>query len=66
MYHQNFNPPSPPPFLRNRGEPDWVPKNYAEKGMRQLLTYVSKCVSFFDYIGDYYGYHCRLVLVHLL
>lgn len=41
MYHENYNPPSPPPFLRNRGEPEWVPKNYAEK-----------VVAIYDYCAD--------------
>ncbi|XP_035226291.1 abl interactor 2-like isoform X2 [Stegodyphus dumicola] len=41
LYHENYNPPSPPAFLRNRGEPDWVPKNYVEK-----------VVAIYDYVAD--------------
>lgn len=41
MYHENYNLPSSPPFLRNRAEPDWVPKNYVEK-----------VVAIYDYCAD--------------
>ncbi|XP_054712357.1 abl interactor 2-like isoform X2 [Uloborus diversus] len=41
LYHQNYNPPSPPAFLRSRMEPDWVPKNYVEK-----------VVAIYDYSAD--------------
>ncbi|GFQ79117.1 abl interactor 1 [Trichonephila clavata] len=31
LYHENYNPPSPP-YHRRHGIPDWVPKNFVEKG----------------------------------
>ncbi|XP_042911583.1 abl interactor 2 [Parasteatoda tepidariorum] len=39
-YHDSYNPPSPPAFMR-RMEPDWVPKNFVEK-----------VVAIYDYCAD--------------
>ncbi|PRD32202.1 UNVERIFIED_CONTAM: Abl interactor 2 [Trichonephila clavipes] len=40
LYHENYNPPSPP-YHRRHGIPDWVPKNYVEK-----------VVAIYDYSAD--------------
>ncbi|XP_055928863.1 abl interactor 1-like isoform X1 [Argiope bruennichi] len=41
LYNQNYNPPSPP-FLHRNHDPDWVPKNYLEKGKEPENFYDDK------------------------